>query len=96
MLEGLINTPWWGYVLATLALTHITIASVTIFLHRHQAHRALDLHPIASHLFRFSVCAMAAAPSAILVELQTFRIVATILGRGVVAPLALVAGQHHH
>ncbi len=44
---------WWGYVLTTLALTHITIASVTIYLHRHQAHRALDLHPVASHFFRF-------------------------------------------
>ncbi len=53
MLAGLIDMPWWGYVLATLALTHITIASVTIYLHRHQAHRALDLHPVASHAFRF-------------------------------------------
>ncbi len=53
MLDGLIALPWWGYVLATLALTHITIASVTIFLHRHQAHRALDLHPVVSHFFRF-------------------------------------------
>jgi stearoyl-CoA desaturase (Delta-9 desaturase) len=53
MFTGLIDMPWWGYVLATLALTHITIASVTIFLHRHQAHRALDLHPAASHFFRF-------------------------------------------
>jgi stearoyl-CoA desaturase (delta-9 desaturase) len=35
-----------------LLLTHITIVSVTIFLHRHQAHRALTLHPIASHFFR--------------------------------------------
>jgi stearoyl-CoA desaturase (delta-9 desaturase) len=40
-------------VLATLALTHVTIASVTIFLHRHQAHRALELHPAVSHFFRF-------------------------------------------
>lgn len=53
MFAGFIDLPWWGYVLATLALTHITIASVTIFLHRHQAHRALDLHPAASHFFRF-------------------------------------------
>jgi stearoyl-CoA desaturase (delta-9 desaturase) len=51
--NGLIVLPWWGYVLAALGLTHITIASVTIFLHRHQAHRALDLHPLASHFFRF-------------------------------------------
>ena len=53
MSEGLIQLPWWGYVLTALALTHITIASVTIFLHRHQAHRALELHPLTSHFFRF-------------------------------------------
>ncbi len=52
-LNGLIDLPWWGYVVVTLALTHVTIASVTIFLHRAQAHRALDLHPMASHFFRF-------------------------------------------
>lgn len=40
-------------VIYTLIVTHITILSVTIFLHRHQAHRALDLHPIVSHFFRF-------------------------------------------
>ncbi len=50
---GLMSMPWWGYVVVTLVLTHITIASVTIFLHRAQAHRALDLHPIVSHFFRF-------------------------------------------
>lgn len=50
---GLINLPWWGYVLVTLAFTHITIASVTIYLHRCQAHRALDLNPAISHFFRF-------------------------------------------
>ncbi len=53
MFSGLMDLPWWGYVLTTLALTHITIASVTIYLHRHQAHLALDLHPVASHFFRF-------------------------------------------
>lgn len=52
MLLGLISLPWWGYVLLTLALTHVTIASVTIYLHRAQAHRALDLHPLISHFFR--------------------------------------------
>ncbi|NMG66569.1 acyl-CoA desaturase [Azoarcus indigens] len=52
MISGLFDLPWWGYVLVALVLTHITIASVTIFLHRHQAHRALDLHPIPSHFFR--------------------------------------------
>ncbi len=53
MIEGLIALPWWGYVVVALVFTHITIASVTIFLHRHQAHRALDLHPLVSHFFRF-------------------------------------------
>jgi stearoyl-CoA desaturase (delta-9 desaturase) len=49
---GLVHLPWWGYVVVALALTHVTIASVTIFLHRTQAHRALALHPAASHFFR--------------------------------------------
>ena len=53
MYSGLIDLPWWGYIVVTLVLTHITIAAVTIFLHRHQAHRALDLHPLPSHFFRF-------------------------------------------
>ena len=51
--HGLTEASWWQIVLVTLVFTHITIASVTIFLHRHQAHRSLDLHPIASHFFRF-------------------------------------------
>jgi len=51
--EGLLNLSAWGYVAAALVLTHITIASVTIFLHRYQAHRALSLHPLPSHFFRF-------------------------------------------
>ena len=51
--SGVFDLPWWGVVIVALVLTHITIASVTIFLHRCQAHRALELHPIASHFFRF-------------------------------------------
>lgn len=53
MLDGLITLPWWGYVLVALGLTHITIVTVTVFLHRCQAHRGLDLHPIPQHFFRF-------------------------------------------
>jgi stearoyl-CoA desaturase (delta-9 desaturase) len=49
---GLLRLTWGELVVATLALTHVTIAAVTIFLHRSQAHRALDLHPIVSHFFR--------------------------------------------
>jgi stearoyl-CoA desaturase (delta-9 desaturase) len=51
--SGLVQLPWWGYVVFTLVVTHITIAGVTIYLHRHSAHRALDLHPAVSHFFRF-------------------------------------------
>jgi len=53
MFTGVFDLPWWGYVVYTLVTTHITIAAVTIYLHRHQAHRALDLHPVVSHFFRF-------------------------------------------
>ena len=44
--------PWWGHVLVALVFTHLTIAAVTIYLHRNQAHRAVDLHPVVSHFFR--------------------------------------------
>ena len=54
--SGVFDLPWWGLIVVTLILTHISIAAVTIFLHRHQAHRALDLHPLASHFFRFWLC----------------------------------------
>jgi stearoyl-CoA desaturase (delta-9 desaturase) len=53
MFSGFFELPWWGYVLVALGLTHVTIAAVTIYLHRCQAHRALELHPLVSHFFRF-------------------------------------------
>ncbi len=49
---GALNLSFWGYVIATLIMTQLTIASVTIYLHRNQTHRALTLHPIISHIFR--------------------------------------------
>ena len=52
MYAGIVDWPWWGYGLITLGLTHVTVGAVTIFLHRHQAHHALDLHPLVSHFFR--------------------------------------------
>jgi stearoyl-CoA desaturase (delta-9 desaturase) len=52
-LHGLWDLSFWGYVGVALLLTHVTIASVTIYLHRHQAHRALSLHPAVAHFFRF-------------------------------------------
>jgi stearoyl-CoA desaturase (delta-9 desaturase) len=54
--SGLLDLSWWGLVIVTLVLTHVSIAAVTIYLHRHQAHRALDLHPLASHFFRLWLC----------------------------------------
>src|SRR5665811_2065801 len=53
LFSGFFDLAWWGYVVVALALTHVTIAAVTRFLHRCQAHRALDLHPVVSHFFRF-------------------------------------------
>ncbi len=50
---GLLQLNVWQVIGITLILTHITIAAVTIYLHRSQAHRGLDLHPIVSHFFRF-------------------------------------------
>ena len=53
MLYGLLNLSLVGYIVAYLLLAHITITAVTLYLHRCQAHRGLDLHPIVSHFFRF-------------------------------------------
>lgn len=50
---GILDLPWWGYIVTILILTHITVTAVTLFLHRTQAHRGLELHPIISHFFRF-------------------------------------------
>ncbi len=52
LFTGYLDLSFWELVVVTLVLTHITIASVTIFLHRHQAHRSLELHPLPSHFFR--------------------------------------------
>ena len=52
-MHSLLDLNWWQLLLVTLGLTHITIAAVTIFLHRAQAHRAVDLGSVPSHFFRF-------------------------------------------
>jgi len=51
--NGFLDLSWWQVIIAVLLLTHITIVSVTVYLHRHSAHRALELHPAISHFFRF-------------------------------------------
>jgi stearoyl-CoA desaturase (delta-9 desaturase) len=53
MYTGVLDLPWWGYVAYALISTHITIIAVTVYLHRHSAHRALELHPLPAHFFRF-------------------------------------------
>lgn len=51
--KGATAANFWQIVLYTLAVTHVTIATVTIYLHRHAAHRALELNPLVAHFFRF-------------------------------------------
>lgn len=51
--NGVLDLAWWQVLLVALVFTHITIVSVTLYLHRHSAHRALDLHPAVKHFFRF-------------------------------------------
>ena len=51
--QGLLNWSAWGLVAFTLVVTHITIVSVTVYLHRYSAHRSLELHPVLKHFFRF-------------------------------------------
>ena len=51
--DGFLQFSWWQVVLATLVMTHITIVSVTVYLHRYSAHRSLELHPLLQHAFRF-------------------------------------------
>ena len=53
LLGGMLDLGPWALVGVTLALTHVTIAAVTLYLHRSQAHRGLDLHPVVAHFFRF-------------------------------------------
>ncbi len=50
---GITKASWKQVIIFTLIMTHITIMSVTIFLHRSQAHRGLDLHSSLMHFFRF-------------------------------------------
>lgn len=52
-LYGLLDLSLWGYVLVTFVLIQITMMAVTLYLHRDQAHRAIDLHPVLRHFFRF-------------------------------------------
>jgi stearoyl-CoA desaturase (delta-9 desaturase) len=50
---SLLDLPWWGLVLITAVMCHLTVMAVTLYLHRDQTHRGIDLHPALRHLFRF-------------------------------------------
>jgi stearoyl-CoA desaturase (delta-9 desaturase) len=51
-LYGILDLSFWGYVLAAFIMVQITMMAVTLYLHRDQAHRAIDLHPVLRHFFR--------------------------------------------
>jgi stearoyl-CoA desaturase (delta-9 desaturase) len=52
-LYGVLDFRAWGYVIVTLVMLQITMMAVTLYLHRDQAHRAIDLNPVLRHFFRF-------------------------------------------
>ena len=52
-LYGVLNLSFWGYVIVTALMVQITMMAVTLYLHRDQAHRAINLHPALRHFFRF-------------------------------------------
>jgi len=50
---GVVGLGWWGMGLVLLVFTQLTIFAVTLYLHRSQAHRGVDFHPVIAHFFRF-------------------------------------------
>jgi stearoyl-CoA desaturase (delta-9 desaturase) len=62
-LYGLVPLPWWGYVIWTLVWAHITLMAITLYFHREQAHRSVDLHPALRHFFRFWLWISTGAPT---------------------------------
>lgn len=53
LVNGVLDLSAWQVVLYTLIMTHISIVSITVYLHRAMAHRAMDVHPALAHFFRF-------------------------------------------
>ena len=51
--HGLIHAGLGSLALYLLVVTQLTILSVTLYLHRSQAHRGVDFHPLIAHFFRF-------------------------------------------
>ena len=53
LVSGVAGLGWWGMLVVLLVFTQLTIFSVTLYLHRSQAHRGVDFHPVLNHFFRF-------------------------------------------
>jgi len=62
-LYGLMPLPWWGYVIWVYLWIHITLMAITLYFHREQAHRSVDLHPALRHFFRFWLWINTGAPT---------------------------------
>ena len=62
-LYGLLDLPWWGYIVWALVWLHVTMITITLYFHREQAHRSVDLHPALRHFFRFWVWINTGAPT---------------------------------
>lgn len=58
--HGLLPLSWWAYLIIAAVTVHATVIGVTLYYHRDQAHRSLDLHPLLRHVFRFWVWATTA------------------------------------
>jgi len=51
-LYGLLDLSFWGYVAMTFVMVQVSMMAVTLYLHRDQAHRSIELHPALRHFFR--------------------------------------------
>ncbi|MGD2167986.1 MAG: fatty acid desaturase [Gammaproteobacteria bacterium] len=60
---GLLDLAWWQLVLVGLVWMHVTLMAITLWFHRDQAHRAIDLHPALAHFFRFWLWMSTGAPT---------------------------------
>ena len=62
-LYGLTNLSFWGYVIVMILWIHTTLMAITLYFHRDQAHRSVDLHPALRHFFRFWLWINTGAPT---------------------------------
>jgi stearoyl-CoA desaturase (delta-9 desaturase) len=62
-LFGVLPLSWWGYVIWALLWVHMTLMAITLYFHREQAHRSVDLHPALRHVFRFWLWINTGAPT---------------------------------